>query len=229
MVRRIVVKIFFEIIWAFIEWLKYPIIICISIIAIFFILIYINIGLGILKGKRFKKGSYHKVKEHSIFRRLFIDLPYRISEDMFNKDPDVFRYQGVIIFEGRQGRGKTIAMCQLARKMQQEYPFSKCLSNLNYKNQDNELDDWKKLVNYKNGKHGVIAMIDETQNWFSSNQSKDFPPEMLEVITQNRKNRRIILRNCSKFLFTRKGYSFTSYRSASLYDAIRCFDDSSSS
>ena len=35
--------------------------------------------------------------------------------------------------------------------------------------------------------------IDEMQNWFSSNQSKDFPPEMLQVITQNRKNRRIIL------------------------------------
>lgn len=35
--------------------------------------------------------------------------------------------------------------------------------------------------------------MDELQNWFSSNDSKNFPPEMLSVITQNRKNRRIIL------------------------------------
>ena len=43
------------------------------------------------------------------------------------------------------------------------------------------------------GVQGVICLIDEMQNWFSSNQSKNFPPEMLQVVTQNRKNRRVIM------------------------------------
>ena len=45
----------------------------------------------------------------------------------------------------------------------------------------------------KNGINGVIVVMDELQNWFSSNDSKNFPPEMLSVITQNRKNRRMVL------------------------------------
>ena len=222
-------KIFFEILWVFISWLKYPLILILIIIGLFFLLIYINVGVKYLKGRRFKQGYHNKVKKRSIFKRLFIDLPNRIAEDMFERDPEQFRYKGLVIFEGRQGNGKTIGMIEFAMRMQQEYPLSKCLSNLNYKYQDEELNDWRKLVDYTNGKHGVIAILDETQNWFSSNQSKDFPPEMLEVITQNRKNRRIILRHSTEFLSTCESYSFTSNGSASLYDALRCFDYSSSS
>lgn len=58
---------------------------------------------------------------------------------------------------------------------------------------------WRLLLDYKNGIQGVIACIDEMQNWFSSNQSKNFPPEMLEVITQNRKNRRVIMGTAQTF------------------------------
>jgi len=222
-------KIFFQIVWVFVEWLKYPILFVFFLVALFFVLVYLNVFIGLLQGKRFKKGTHNKVKKKSIFRRLFIDLPYRISDDMFNRDPEEFGYEGLIIFEGRQGDGKTIAMMEFSRRMQQEYLKAKCLCNIDYSMQDEELDDWRKLVEYKNGKYGVIGIMDETQNWFSSNQSKDFPPEMLQTITQNRKNRRIILRYCSKLLFTCKGYSFTGNRSPSLYDVLRCLDNSPSS
>lgn len=60
------------------------------------------------------------------------------------------------------------------------------------------------LMSYKNGIQGVIVSIDELQNWFSSNDSKNFPPEMLEVITQNRKNRRIILGTSQNFYLLAK-------------------------
>jgi len=46
--------------------------------------------------------------------------------------------------------------------------------------------------------------MDELQNWFSSNDSKNFPPEMLSVITQNRKNRRIILGTSQNFYLLAK-------------------------
>lgn len=56
----------------------------------------------------------------------------------------------------------------------------------------------------KIGEKGVLVLMDETQNWFSSNQSKNFPPEMLELITQNRKNRRIILGTAQNFYLLSK-------------------------
>lgn len=197
-------KSFIAIMWGFVSWLKYPIYIVLGLIGLFYILVFINIVIGLIKGKRFKKGHRVRVKKHSFLRKLVIDLPKQFVSDMFEKEPDFFRYQGLIIFEGRQGSGKTSSMIQFAREMQKEYPLAKCLSNLNYKNQDLELDHWNKLVDFKNGKHGVIAIMDELQNWFSSNQSRDFPPEMLQTITQNRKNRRIILGTAQNFYLLAK-------------------------
>ncbi len=197
-------KIFFEIMWALVSWLKYPIMLVVALVVLFFTLVYINVFIGLLQGKRFKKGQHNKIKKRSALKKLFIDLPKRVSLDMFDRDPESFRYKGMIIFEGRQGEGKSIAMCHFAREMQQEYPKAKCISNLAYKYEDSALNDWRKLIDYENGKYGVIAILDETQNWFSSNQSKNFPPEMLEVITQNRKNRRIILGTAQNFYLLAK-------------------------
>ena len=47
-------------------------------------------------------------------------------------------------------------------------------------------------------------IMDELQNWFGSNQSRNFPPEMLGVITQNRKNRRVILGTAQNFYLLAK-------------------------
>ena len=197
-------KYIFEVIMIFIEWLKYRLIIGFGIVIVFYFLVGVNIFIGLIKGKRFKRGLHRRYKKHSILRRLLIDLPHQFSQDMFDRKPDFFKYQGLIIFEGRQGSGKTSSMLEFTRRMQYEYPRSKCLSNLNYTNQDDELNHWSKLVDYKNGHYGVIAVMDELQNWFSSNQSKDFPPEMLQTITQNRKNRRIILGTAQNFYLLAK-------------------------
>lgn len=195
---------FLDVFILFFNFLKYPIFICFGIMILFYLCIIFFIVLGFVKGKRFKKGLHNKIKKRNFFLKIFVDLPKQIAEDRFAKNPEYFNHSGLIIFEGRQGRGKTIAMCQCAMTMQQEYPKSLCLSNLSYKFQDVELDDWHKLIDFKNGIYGVIAMIDETQNWFSSNQSKNFPPEMLEVITQNRKNRRVILGTAQNFYLLSK-------------------------
>ena len=119
--------------------------------------------------------------------------------DMYARNPEFFTHQGCIIFTGRQGNGKTIAMAQQALAWREEYPKAKCITNFALQGQSRELNDWRLLLDYKNGIQGVIACIDEMQNWFSSNQSKNFPPEMLEVITQNRKNRRVIMGTAQTF------------------------------
>ena len=149
-----------------------------------------------LSGKRLPRSKevvHVPQKKVSLFRKVFLDFPRQFITDLESHDPAFFPYQGCIIFCGRQGQGKTISLVEFMRRMQKEYPKSKVITNLGYTKEDNVLNDWKPLITYKNGIYGVIVGIDELQNWFSSNQSKDFPPEMLQVITQNRKNRRIIL------------------------------------
>ena len=193
--------IFLTILKALINFLKIPLIVLFGFIVIFYFIVFINILIQLLKGKRFIKSSTKHIKRKpSFLKRIFIDLPYRFVLDFMAREPDFFKYQGCIIFEGRQGAGKTVSMLQFAREMQREFPLSKCITNVNYEYENDQLDHWRKLIDYKNGHEGVIAVIDELQNWFSSNQSKDFPPEMLQVITQNRKNRRIILGTAQNFI-----------------------------
>lgn len=201
----ILFNVFKDIIGVFLGFLKVPFLIIIAILVFFIILIFLNIIINLIRGERFPKGtSKQVVKRRNILQKLFIDFPKRFVDDMFERDPDFFPYQGLIIFEGRQGNGKTISAIQCARQMQKEYSRAKCITNLNYRYEDNELNHWSKLIDYKNGIFGVIAVLDETQNWFSSNQSKNFPPEMLQVITQNRKNRRVILGTAQNFYLLAK-------------------------
>lgn len=197
-------KIFLKMCWALVEWLKYPIIFIFVLYAIFMLMCVIFTLIGFKQGKRFKKGSRQKVKKYGFLRQIFIDAPKQIVEDKFNQDPDFFTHQGLIIFEGRQGNGKSVAMVHEAMQLQEEFPLAKCTSNLAYTQEDMPLKDWRMLINFKNGIKGVIVLMDELQNWFSSNDSKNFPPEMLQVITQNRKNRRVILGTAQNFYLLSK-------------------------
>lgn len=201
----LIYKSFFDIFLSILGIFKLPLLLLTIFILFFILLIITNIIIGLLKGKKFQKGtSYTKVKKRNFIQKIFIDLPKRIVDDMFAKNPDFFPYEGLIIFEGRQGNGKTISAIQFARQMQTEYKKAKCITNLNYKYEDDQMDHWSKLINYKNDIYGVIAVLDETQNWFASNQSRNFPPQMLQVITQNRKNRRVILGTAQNFYLLAK-------------------------
>lgn len=180
----------FEIIWAILKW---PLILAVIIFAVIGFRLSFSVLAAYAKGERRPTGEHKRVKQPSLLKKLFILFPRQFARDFFSRPADWFTYQGVIIYTGRQGSGKTVAMVEQTLRMQHEFPSCKCISNLNYAYQDEELTDWHQLIEYKNGHRGVIVQMDETQNWFSSNQSKNFPPELLEVITQNRKNRRVIL------------------------------------
>lgn len=192
-------QIFVNLLKGFFNLLKYPIIITGIAYLFIMLLVFINLAIFHKKGLRFKKGTRVRLKKKGIFRRLFVDAPYMIAKDMIEHDPEFFKYQGMYIFTGRQGKGKTIALAEITRRMQLEFPKAKVMTNFDYKYQDKELGHWKDMVNYENGIQGVIVGMDETQNWFSSNDSRNFPPEMLQEITQNRKQRRIILGTAQSF------------------------------
>lgn len=190
------VKTFFDILWVV---FKYPLYVVLVLSAVWLIMVFTNIGIDMFSGKRFKRGQHNPPKKMSVLYQLFVAAPRAYVKDMFDTDPDFFRYQGLVIYTGRQGEGKTISLVRDIMQIQYEYPLCKCITNLSYEHEDAALTDWHQLIDYKNGIHGVIVGMDEIQNWFSSKQSKDFPPEMFEVVTQNRKNRRIILATTQNF------------------------------
>ena len=103
------------------------------------------------------------------------------------------------MFCGAQGQGKTLAETKYLMDMGVKYPDVKICTNYGYLNEDEQIDNWRKLVDYNNGQKGVICAVDEIQNWFSSAMSKSFPPRMMATVTQNRKNRRVII--CSAHFF----------------------------
>ena len=155
----------------------------------------------VIKKKPIIKNELGKYKEHSKLRRLFIDFPQRLALDRIETDPNTFKEYGMHLVCGEQGSGKTTCCAYLARKMKKQYPKLKIRSNFECKIQDFPLTDWKQLTLDTNGIYGELDIIDEVQNWFSSNASKNFPPDMLTVITQQRKVRRCIL--ATSQIFTR--------------------------
>lgn len=195
---------FWSMIKVFVDFLKYPlyfVLICILLILISCAFFYVK---GLLKGKRVPKGNRRRLRKPGLLEKIFILMPKQYIEDLFTRPADFFPYQGMIIFEGRQGSGKTISMVRYMKDMQYEYPDALCTTNLAYTDENKPLKTWTMLIDYKNGYKGVIVAMDELQNWFSSNDSKNFPAEMLSVITQNRKNRRIILGTSQNFYLLAK-------------------------
>lgn len=195
---------FAQIMGIFLSIFKIPFIVVFGFIGYYFAAVLFWYMVRWLKGDRIKRGSVRRMKPRSLFMRLFWDAPRRYVDDIYNREPDFFRPQGLIIFTGRQGNGKTSALMQYAIDVLDTYPKAKCLSNTKFAYQDEKLLHWKQLINYKNGHKGIVVIMDELQNWFGSNQSRNFPPEMLGVITQNRKNRRVILGTAQNFYLLAK-------------------------
>ncbi len=204
--------------------LKYPLYLVLSFFAAFLFSVCVNVVVQLAKGNRIAKGERRVQKKKGFFRRIFIDTPHQFVIDMFEREPDFFPYQGLIIFEGRQGAGKTISMVEFAMRMQNECPKSKVITNLAYKYENHKLKDWRMLMNYKNGHHGVIVAMDELQNWFSSNDSKNFPPEMLRCHNAKQEKSTNYSRYVSKFLSISKSYTFPSNGSATLHDVAWVLD-----
>lgn len=143
--------------------------------------------------------SVSTYKKRSKLKRIFIDFPRALARDVLRRDPNEFREHGIHCLCGEQGSGKTIGMVELIRRLKQKYPKVKVLSNFDCKFSDGLITDWRDIVFTNNGKEGIIIAIDELQNWFSTAESKDFPPEMLQEITQQRKQRKMIIATSQRF------------------------------
>ena len=146
--------------------------------------------------------SISEYKPIGLFKRLFYQFPKMFWLDRFNRIPGEFQEYGLHLFCGEQGSGKTTSVVDLLmNRWKKQYPLLKVYTNLDYKYENGPITHWKDLLSDErsNGKYGVVNVIDEIQSWFSSLQSKDFPPEMLGEISQQRKQRKCIVGTAQVF------------------------------
>lgn len=181
--------------WTFlIQLVLYALIPVFALIASFIvILIYF-----LIRGKRFKK-SNSTYKKPSILKRIYFDFPVRFWLDAFDRDPDEFQEYGLHLFCGEQGAGKTVAVVNKLMEFKEKYNSIKIRTNFEFSFQNAAIEDWRDLVHNDNGVFGQAEVIDEIQTWFNSMQSKDFPPEMLMEVSQQRKQRKVLIGTAQVF------------------------------
>lgn len=141
-------------------------------------------------------------KPISFFKKVVWLFPKQFWLDRINCEPGEFKEYGLHLFCGEQGSGKTTSVVDLLlNRWSKMYPKLKTYTNMGYKYEDGEISHWKDLLNEErnNGVYGVANVIDEIQTWFSSLQSKDFPPEMINEISQQRKQRKVIIGTAQVF------------------------------
>jgi len=139
------------------------------------------------------KRSHSRYKKISAIKRLFIDFPKILAYDFTHRNPDEFSQYGVHLFCGEQGSGKTVSVVELIQRMKLIYPNLKSRSNIRCDFCDGHFDTWQELCNNDNGVDGQIEFVDEMHNWFTTANSINFPPAMLSEITQQRKQRKMIV------------------------------------
>lgn len=155
------------------------------------------------RGKRLKRGTRISTYHHrSKIKRLFYDFPDRLVKDIFERSPDTFPYCGIIMVCGEQGAGKTVCVVDLLMKLKKLFPSVRISSNTPIKCSDweaEEITSPDQLILNDNGVKGCIKVLDEIQNWFNSMESKDFPPEMLGEISQQRKQHSLFIGTSQRF------------------------------
>lgn len=166
----------------------------------FLLLIGVNIIILLVKGKRFKPRTLADTwVKPNIFRTLFVEFPQRVALDLFERDPDEFDMYGFWLFAGEQGSGKTTSMVWFMRMIKQRFPNCRLRSNIDITFQDDLLENGSELVFSDNDKWGQVEAIDEVQNWFNSSDSRNFPPELIQEICQQRKQHKMILGTSQRF------------------------------
>lgn len=138
-------------------------------------------------------------RKRNFIVRLFWDFPKRFVLDRLTQDPDRYSNTAIIIFEGEQGSGKTIAAVQYIYEELRKFPLAQFSANIDVKGQTELLQDINQIIESNNGIYGQLNLLDETQNWFNSNESKNVPIEFVGEICQQRKQAKAIIGTTQRF------------------------------
>lgn len=130
---------------------------------------------------------------------------WRYKRKFYKQHPEYFRPDGLVIFCGAQGEGKTLSAVDYVKKLSWEYPKVIICTNVEIKGlnplcQVVEYDGLKSLTSIENGYAGVIYLIDEIHLEFNSLESKNIPIEVMIEVAQQRKQRKQIVGTSQQFM-----------------------------
>lgn len=129
----------------------------------------------------------------------------RYKKAFYKEHPSYFRPDGLIVFCGPQGAGKTLSAVQYVRELSWIYPKVKICTNVDIEGLNPcceviEYDGLHCLTNIENGYDGVIYLIDEIHLEFNSLESKNIPIEVMIEVSQQRKQRKHIVGTSQQFM-----------------------------
>lgn len=187
-------------IWLLVKW---PIIAFASIIIIT-ILIYV---LAVLYYKLIEKlktsGTEHYYVEKENPIKVVIFGLIKAAKDYCTRNIEFLpeKNTGLYAVIGMPGTGKSTTAVWDTSMLKKEFPKMKIYTNMDVKFQDGEISNWKQVMEYNNAEYGQTYILDEIGSLLNSRNFKDFPPDMLDLITQSRKVRTRILYTAQDFKF----------------------------
>ena len=142
-----------------------------------------------MKGNQYLEGSKNPL---NVFRVASYNVAFRRSH------PTYFDPEGLLIFCGEQGSGKTLSAVQYVKALCGAYPRAKLCTNVSISGlpEDTEVieyDGLDCLKDLENGMEGIIYLIDEIHLEFNSLESKNIPIEVMVEVAQQRKQRKHIV------------------------------------
>lgn len=113
-----------------------------------------------------------------------------------NSNPEELKAVGISIFCGPQGSGKTLSMVHYFKKIISDYPKAIVVTNIEF-----NFDIPNQIIQYsgfddfqiENGIYGVIYLLDEIHLILNSLESKGVPLSVIVELSQQRKQRKLIL------------------------------------
>ena len=102
------------------------------------------------------------------------------------KNPEELHLYGIWLYCGLYGQGKTMALTEYLTRMRKKYGDKILIStNYGFSGEDFPLLSWQELLTEYD--RPIIFGYDEIQNEFNSRDYKNFPYELVRLLTQNRK------------------------------------------
>lgn len=113
-----------------------------------------------------------------------------------NRIKDEMTITGINVFCGPQGSGKSLSMIHYAEKIIKDHPKAIIVTNIEFNFEcPNEIREYSSFEDFKieNGVYGVIYILDEIHLILNSLESKGVPLSVIVELSQQRKQRKLIL------------------------------------
>ncbi len=113
-----------------------------------------------------------------------------------NRNPEELDVTGITIFSGPQGSGKSLSMVHVYKKIIVKFPKAIVVTNLDINfDVPNQIKKYEGFEDFKieNGIYGVIYILDEIHLILNSLESKGVPLSIIVELSQQRKQRKLIL------------------------------------